>query len=296
MENMPGTSEEKASDCHRIGLVLEGGAMRGLFTAGVLDVFMENGIGFGAMAGVSAGAAFGCNLKSRQIGRALRYNKKYCGYWRYCSLRSLMLTGDLIGADYCYHYLPSVLDPFDWKSFSENPMDFYVVATDMDTGKPVYHKCTETGDLCLEWIRASSSMPVVSRIVEINGGRYMDGAVADSIPLEFMEKTGYGKNVVILTQPSDYEKEKQSLMWLIKRMYRKYPDFIKAFSKRHTLYNDQREYVEKRAAEGAAFIIRPEKALPIKRLTNKPELIQLTYDMGRETAMRSLENIRKWMS
>ena len=279
----------------KIGLVLEGGAMRGLFTAGVLDVFMEQGISFDGMVGVSAGACFGCNLKSGQIGRALRYNKKYCTDWRYCSIRSLVLTGNLFGAQFCYHRLPAELDPFDWEAFLSNPMEFFLVCTDMLTGEPVYHRCSERGYECLEWMRASASMPIVSTIVEINGGKYMDGAVADSIPLAFMERQGYGKNVVILTQPDGYVKQKQPFMGLVRLLYRKYPRFLDAFGQRHLLYNRQLECVQRQAEDGKAFVIRPEATLPVKRITSKPELLQQTYDIGRLAGEQTLSKLKRWM-
>ena len=169
------------------GLVLEGGAMRGLFTAGVIDVLMENGIEFPAFVGVSAGAAFGCNYKSRQIGRALRYNKRFCRDPRYCSFRSLFKTGDVFGAQFCYHEVPNTLDPFDGKAFNENPMAFYLVASDVETGTPFYKKIDHADDTAYEWIRASASMPIVSRVVELDGKKFLDGGVTDSIPLAFME-------------------------------------------------------------------------------------------------------------
>ena len=269
--------------------------MRGLFTAGVLDVFMENDIAFDGIVGVSAGACFGCNIKSKQIGRALRYNKKYCTDWRYCSFRSLLQTGNLFGAQFCYHRLPEELDPFDWETFLANPTEFYVVCTDIVTGEPVYHKCTEKGYECLEWMRASASMPIVSTIVEVGGGRYMDGAVADSIPLSFMERQGYAKNVVILTQPPGYVKQKQPLMGLAKLLYRKYPRFLEAFGRRHLLYNKELQYVQAQAEKGMTLVIRPEAPLPVKRLTSKPELLQQTYDIGREIATRMLPEVTRFL-
>ena len=291
------TKQEKTKEdaCQKRGLVLEGGAMRGLFTAGVLDVFMENGIAFDGIVGVSAGACFGCNIKSGQIGRALRYNKKYCTDWRYCSIRSLLLTGNLFGDKFCYHRLPTELDPFDWDAFLANPAEFFLVCTDMERGEPVYHKCTEKGYVCLEWMRASASMPIVSTIVEIEGGKYMDGALTDSIPLAFMEKQGYAKNVVILTQPPGYLKKKQPLIGLARLFYRKYPRFLDAFERRHLLYNQQLQYVEQQAKEGRALVIRPEASLPIKRITSNAELLQLTYDIGRDAGLRVMPELRNWI-
>ena len=143
--------------------------MRGMFTCGVLDVFMENGISFDGAAGISAGAAFGCNIKSRQAGRAIRYNKKYCTDPRYCSFRSLIKTGDLFGGEFCYRTIPQELDPFDYKTFAENPMEFYAGAVDVKTGKVVYHKFTDCGDTDMLWLQASASMPLVSRPVRVDG-------------------------------------------------------------------------------------------------------------------------------
>ena len=195
----------------KFGLILEGGAMRGLFSAGVIDIFLENDIKFDASVGVSAGAAFGCNYVSRQRGRALRYNVDYCKDKRYCSFRSLILTGDMFGAQFCYHELPCELDIFDVQAFKDSGTDFYVVATDVETGKAVYHKCTDAGYEDLEWIRASASMPLVSRIVEAGGKKLLDGGIADSIPLRFFQNMGYGKNVIVLTQPRDYIKSKNKM-------------------------------------------------------------------------------------
>ena len=176
---------------HKKVLILEGGAMRGMFTCGVIDVFMENGINFDGAAGISAGATFGCNYKSRQIGRAIRYNKKYSRDWRYCSLRSLIKTGDLYGAEFCYHTMPEQLDPFDTETFRNDPMEFYIGATDVETGEVRFHKCTDGGDTDIEWMRASASMPVVSNIVSVDGYRMLDGGIVCSVPYEYMEQQGF---------------------------------------------------------------------------------------------------------
>ena len=230
----------------KTALVMEGGAMRGMFTCGVLDVLMENGISFDGAVGVSAGATFGCNIKSRQIGRALRYNKKYCKDKRYHSIRSLLTTGDIYNVPFCYDELPYKLDKWDIDAFKANPMEFYCVATDINTGKPVYHKCETGGKEDIIWIQASASMPLVSRPVEINGGVYLDGGISDSIPLKFMEGLGYDKILVIETQPKDYVKGRQKYMPLVRWMLRKYPNMIKAMEERYLMYNEQKRYVRVR--------------------------------------------------
>lgn len=277
------------------GLVLEGGAMRGLFTAGVLDVLMENGIKFDKAAGVSAGAAFGCNYKSHQPGRAIRYNKNYAGNWRYKSWRSLFLTGDLYGADFCYHKLPEELDVFDKKTFAEDPMEFYAVATDVVTGKPEYHLLTDGEDEDLEWIRASASMPLASRVVNINGQLLLDGGITDSIPLEFMEKQGCTKNLVILTQPITYTKHQYSAFKAIALALHKYPKLVSALHDRPSMYNAQTAYVKVREDEGSAFVLRPPEALNISPLEKNPDELLRVYDTGRKLAGEKLQKIIEFL-
>ena len=200
----------------KTALLMEGGAMRGMFTCGVMDVLMENGIVFDGAAGISAGAVFGCNFKSRQIGRPIRYNKKYAGCWRYCSLRSLLQTGDLYGADFCYRVLPDTLDPFDRKAFRENPMAFWVGATDVETGKAVWHLCADGKKRDMEWLRASASMPFVSRPVPVDGMLLLDGGIAEAVPVSCMREHGYDRNVLILTQPKGYRKKAAPPLFLLR--------------------------------------------------------------------------------
>ncbi len=277
-----------------IGLVLEGGAMRGLFTAGVIDVLMENGIEFPAFVGVSAGAAFGCNYKSRQIGRALRYNKRFCRDPRYCSFRSLFKTGDVFGAQFCYHEVPNTLDTFDVKAFDENPMAFYLVASDVETGTPFYKKIDHADDTAYEWIRASASMPIVSRVVELDGKKFLDGGVTDSIPLAFMERQ-YDRNVVVLTRPRDYQKQPASKLWLYRLTLRKYPNMLRAVRERHLMYNEQRAHVFAQEKAGKAFVICPDKPLEVGRMEHDPEQLQKAYDTGRQTALRQLGALKRFM-
>ena len=186
------------------GLVLEGGAMRGLFSAGVIDVLMENGVTFDGVIGVSAGACFGCNIKSHQPGRVIRYNKAMAHEWRYASLRSLLTTGDYFGGDFCYHYLPWHIDIFDKHAYDNDSSEFWCVCTDVETGESVYEKFDTVNDEMLEYIRASASMPVVSKVVEIKGKKLLDGGISDSIPLKFFQRQGYERNIVVLTQPEGY--------------------------------------------------------------------------------------------
>lgn len=279
---------------NRTGLVLEGGAMRGLFTCGVIDVFMENDIRFDAAAGISAGAVFGCNYKSRQIGRPLRYNKRFCKDPRYCSIRSLIKTGDLYGADFCYREIPDNLDPFDRETFSKDPMEFYIGATDVETGECKYHKCTDGGEADMLWMRASASMPVASTPVKIDGNLYLDGGIADSIPYAYMESLGYNRNVVVLTQPSGYVKRKASS--LITFALRKYPAIAEGMAKRHEVYNRQVKEVEDREKRGDVFVIRPPEDVGVGRTEKDPEKLEKAYQIGRKEALRVLPQVKKFLS
>ena len=279
----------------KIGLVMEGGAMRGLFTAGVIDVLMENQITFDGAIGVSAGAAFGCNFKSRQIGRVIRYNTKYCRDPRYGSFRSLLKTGDIYSKEFAYGELPNVLDPFDTKAFSENPMEFYVVATNIETGLPVYHKCeTGTGE-DMDWIQASASMPLVSRPVEIGGKLLLDGGMSDSVPLAYFQSIGYQKNVVILTRPEDYRKKKNKLMPVIRVRMHQYPNMIETLAYRHIMYNDEIAYIRKQKEQGNTFIIEPREALHIGPVEHNPKELLRVYETGRKTAMEQLPALQAFL-
>ena len=277
------------------GLILEGGAMRGLFSCGVCDAMMTEGIDFDGCIGVSAGAAFGCNYKSKQIGRALRYNTKYCNDKRFCSFSSLIKTGDMFGAEFCYETIPFELDIFDTQTFIENPMEFYTVATDAFTGKAYYHKCYDgLGDDLLH-IRASASMPLVSRPVFIGGTPYLDGGIADSIPLSYFESIGYEKNIVILTQPRGYVKEKNKMLPIIRIALRKYPQLVDAMARRHEIYNETVEYIEKREAAGAVYVIRPEKPLPVGRIEHDPEKLRAVHAIGHRITTEKMEEIKDFL-
>ena len=278
------------------GLILEGGAMRGMFTSGVLDVFLENGIEFDGTIGVSAGATFGCNFKSKQIGRAIRYNKRFSHNWRYCSFRSMILTGDLYGADFCYNKLPNELDIFDLETYRKNSMEFYCVASDCVTGEPVYKKLETCDANDLTWMRASASMPLVSSVVEIDGYKLLDGGMTDSIPLKYFESLGYNRNVVILTQPRDFEKKPASLMGLMRLMLKKYPKLVDAMSRRHITYAEETSYVFSKADRGEVFVICPKQSLGISRTEKDPDELQRVYDEGRRTALELLPKLRTFLS
>ncbi len=276
----------------KTGLVLEGGAMRGLWTAGVTDVMMENDIWPDGLIGVSAGAAFGCNYKSRQIGRAIRYNTRFAKDSRYSGLLSLLKSGDYFNAEFDYHVVPVKYDIFDTEAFEKNPMEFIVVCTDVETGLPVYKSLTKVDYAALEWIRASASMPMVSKITELEGHKLLDGGVADSIPLEYFENKGYQRNIVILTQPQGFVKEPNRLMPLLRLSLRKYPEMIKALDERHIMYNNELDYVSQAEREGRCLVIRPDEKIPIGHISHNPDEMRHAYELGRAVGERYLERIR----
>lgn len=279
----------------KTGLVLEGGGMRGLFTAGVMDVMMEAGIRFDGIVGVSAGATFGCNYKSHQAGRVLRYNVRFKDDPRYMGLCSLLRTGDLVAAEFSYHTLPNVLDVFDFDAFNRDPAEFHIVCTDALTGEPVYKQLDVMNDDGLEWIRASASMPLVSRPVNVEGRLLLDGGISDSIPLRYFQSQGFGRNVVILTQPKGFYKKKTKLMPLFRLFMRRYPAIVQAMSRRHLMYNEELSYLEAQKQEGNILLICPQDTLPIGRTEQDERKMRRVYAMGRKKAEEMLPGIQAFV-
>lgn len=277
------------------GLVLEGGGMRGLFSAGVMDVMMEHGIRFDGIVGVSAGASFGCNYKSHQIGRVLRYNVRFKDDPRYMGLRSLLRTGDLVAAEFSYHTLPNELDVFDYKTYNQDPTEFHVVCTDVLTGEPVYHRLDKMDDEGLEWIRASASMPLVSKPVNIDGKLLLDGGISDSIPLRYFQEQGFERNIVILTQPKGFFKKKTKLMPLFHLFMRKYPAIVQAMARRHLMYNEELAYLEEQEQLGNIQLIYPQDIVPIGRTEQNETKMRHVYEMGREKAEEKLSEILRFL-
>ena len=276
------------------GLVLEGGALRGLFSAGVIDVMMENGIDYDGVIGVSAGSNFGCNYKSRQPGRVIRYNVRFANDPRYMGLRSLITTGNLVGAEFAYHYMPLQLDVFDIATFESDPMEFYLVCTDCLTGEPVYYRMDKVDYDSLEWLRASASMPLVTRPVKVGGRVLLDGGISDSIPLKHFQDMGFDRNVVVLTRPRSYRKEPTKL-WPYRLLMRRYPAITQAMARRHEMYNSQLDYVEREEQAGRIFVIAPEQDLPIGRVEMNVEKMNAVYNIGRETATALLPRLKEFL-
>lgn len=278
-----------------VGLVLEGGGMRALFTSGVLDVFIKHGIRFDATVGVSAGVLFGSNYKSNQPDRALRYNIRYKDNPEYMSWRSLFRTGNYVNERFSYDLLPHLYDPVDFQAYRENPMKFYAVCTDIEEGCPVYHEIDDADGVGLRWMQASASMPVFARPVEIDGHRYLDGGIADSIPLRFIQEKGYRKNVVVLTQPAYYKKKKAHVGLLMKMFLGDYPKVAELMSRRHVMYNDQLDYIHTEMQKGDTFLICPDEKLDIGRLCQKEDKMRRVYEAGVRKATALLPQLMEFL-
>ena len=280
----------------KTGIVLEGGGMRGMYTCGILDVLMENHIYVDGMVGVSAGIAFGCNYKSRQAGRALRYNVRFANDKRYSGIISLLKTGNYYNADFAYKLVPTHYDVFDSNVFEDSPMECYAVCFDVKSGAGVYQRLTRVDDDFFEWIRASASMPVVAQPVAVGGRLLLDGGLADSIPLEFMMNKGYNRNIVILTREEGYRKTAERGMWLMKPLLRKWPKVIEALQKRPAHYNMQLQKVREEERAGNAFVFRPLKPLNVSRTTHDAAEMNRVYRQGREEALQRLDELKRFLA
>ena len=280
----------------KTGLIMEGGAMRGMFTAGVLDVLMENGLVTDGAIGVSAGAVFGCNYKSHQIGRVIRYNTEYCNDKRYASFKNLVKTGNLYSEQFCYHEVPEKLDPFNEAAFAASSMDFFVVCTDVKTGEPIYHKCRKGDAEDVLWMEASASMPLAAKIVKIGHYGLLDGGVADSIPVRFFESIGYKRNLIILTQPKGYIKKKNKFLPAIRAKYFRYPAFVEAVADRHERYNETLSYISMLEQAGKDYVIRPPIPLEIGAMERDPAQLRRVYETGRAVAQLQVEQIRDFLN
>lgn len=281
---------------HTVGVVLEGGGFRGMYTAGVLDVWMEHGITATHTVGVSAGATFGCNFKSLQVGRTLRYNKKYCADSRYASLRNLIFTGDLFSKDFAYTELPWKLDVFDTETFQAHPMRFTVVATDINTGEAVYHDLERGGKEDIEWIRASASIPALSRPVHLEGRELLDGGTADSIPFRWMLSQGYDRCVVVRTQDAAYRKEPNELMPFLRFWLHKYPKLVELLANRHERYNAQLDELDELERAGKVFVVRPSEPVRLPTMCRDPEQLQAVYNIGRRDGEATLEALARYLA
>lgn len=278
----------------KVGLVLEGGAMRGMYTSGVLDVFMENNIEVDGIIGVSAGVLFGVNYLSKQKGRALRYNKKYIKDKRYMGMHSFITTGNIINKDFAFYEVPCKLDVFDQKTYGESKTDFYATITNVETGKPEYVKVENVFEQ-MELLRATSAMPFVSKIVHLNGKKYLDGGISDSIPIDKCKEFGYDKIIVVLTRPIEYRKEKSNEA-MAKIKYRKYPQLVECINNRYKNYNETVEKIIDLENKKEIFVIRPSRKVDIKRIEKDENKLQEMYDLGVDDCKKKLSKLKEYLN
>ena len=262
----------------KIGIVFEGGAMRGMYTAGVIDVLLEMGIKADVVIGVSAGALFGINYKSRQKGRALRSNLKYVKDKRYMSLYNLVTTGNIVNEDFCFNEIPNILDDFNYASFKRSKGEFYAVVTNVNSGEAEYIKI-EDCKRDVQALRASGSMPFVSRPVEYNGQFYLDGGIADSIPIDKIMSMGLDKVIVVLTRPQGYRKKRASVA-PARVMYKKYSKLIETMKNRYKVYNKSLDEINFLESEKDIFVVRPSELIKIKKMEKDEDKLKEMYNLG----------------
>ena len=279
----------------KVGLVLEGGGMRALFTAGVLDALLDiKELDIDGIVGVSAGALFGVNYVSGQKERAIRYNIKYARDKRYMGLYSWITTGNAVNEEFAFYEIPFKLDVFDQEKFKQSKIDFYVVMTNVESGKPEYVLIKDVFKQ-MEYLRATSALPFASKIIEINGKKYLDGGISDSIPIDYCESLGYDKIILVLTRPENTHKE-DKLNFLYKLVYRKYPNLVKRLINMGKDYEIVLKKIKDLENENKIFVIRPPKVLKIGRLEKNENKIQNVYDIGLNTGIKEKDNLLKYLN
>lgn len=279
----------------KTGLVLEGGGKRGIYAAGVLDVLLENNIWADGLIGTSAGAVNGCSYVSNQYERNLRYNIRFAKEKKYMSIYSLITTGNVVGTDFAYNILPNKLEVFDYDAFEKSPVAYYVTCSNVETGKAEYIQCKSLRGKNMDYLRASASLPYVSQIVEIDGKKYLDGGICDSIPLKAFQDMGYEKNLVVLTRPMGYIKKPENNL-LANLYYRKYPAFVTALRNRYAVYNRTLKYIEQQENHGNILVLRPSESIRVGRMEQDPERLKQMYELGKNDAGQMLDAIASFLS
>ena len=287
--------EQKANNAGKAAMVLEGGSFRCQFTAGVLDVFMENGVEVSACYGVSAGALSGLNYKSRQIGRANRVNLAFCNDSRYMGAKSFATSGSVVGYDFLLNDIQDRLDPFDNDAFEKNPMSLYAVATDVVFGTPA--SPVENAVLDVDALRATTSLPLMTQPVEMGDAIYLDGGVADSVPVEHaLEDAGFDRAIVVLTQDRTYKKGPYEFLAAAHARYAAYPYLLEALENRHERYNEQREHIWEYERQGRALVIAPPQPVEVGHIEHDPAKLLALYIQGRQEGKRRLDEVRAFIS
>ena len=280
------------------GLVLEGGGMKGVFTAGVLDFLMDKKIMFSSVYGVSAGACHMTSYISGQRGRAFDISVDYLDTRWYCSIPSLVTTGNLFNTEVAYSLIPNDLNPFDHEAYEKYEGNAYSVVTDVETGKPEYLRLKSCRGKNMDKIRASASLPLVARMVEVNGRKYLDGGLSDAIPLERSVRSGNGKNLVVLTKEVGYVRTPISgaELAMLKVRYAAYPNIWKLMRNRDIRYNRQLQYVQDMEKEGRAFVIRPQHKSDTSRIDKNPEHLKQLYQEGYAEAEKNYDKLMAYLN
>ncbi|MEG1862117.1 MAG: patatin family protein [Oscillospiraceae bacterium] len=278
----------------KAALVLEGGGMRGIYTAGILDFFLEQGLGFEKIYGVSAGSLNGANFVAKQKGRSLETSTDYLGDDRRGSMKNIVKNGEFFNSDFLYNQVPNKLNPFDYKTFAQSKSQLYAVLSNVTTGKPEYFLCRDMRR-DMVYVRASSSLPLLAKIITIDGKKYLDGGICDSIPLRKSMEDGNEKNVVILTQHKGFVKQPSTQMGMNKFTYRNYPKFVTALEIRHLMYNNETKFVEKQQEVGNAFVIQPSVPLTVARLEKDAEKVKALYAQGYADAVGNYDKLMKYL-
>lgn len=281
---------ENGSGKMKTAIVCEGGGMRGVFTSGVLQAFMDAGFLADMLVGVSAGASNGVSYVSGQSGRGYRTNVDYAGDKRYASLKSYLGTGSYFGMDFIFGQIPEKLDPFDFEAFQASPCDFYAGATEVETGRAAFFGKADIQP-GLAALRASCSMPLLSPMVEVNGKKYLDGGVAAPIPIDKALEWGCDKMIVVLTRPRGYQKKAQGMRWLVHTAYRHYPNMAKAVDLRHLVYNHCLERLWRLEAEGKAIVAAPPEALTVDRFGKDKEALITAFGVGMAVGAATLKQL-----
>lgn len=280
----------------KIGLVLEGGGFRGVYTSGVLDALMELNIQIPYVIGVSMGACNGSAYISNQKGRNKKVNINYVNDSKYMSFRRLITKRELFGTDYIFDYIPKKIEKFDFKEFHNSKKTFKMVVTNMNTGKAEYLEANEDDDRLMKILQASSSLPLISKEVHIDNSLYLDGGIADPIPISKALSDGCEKLIVVLTRNREYEKKPEKTMSLVRKRYKQYNNFCETFSKRHEYYNTSRESLFQLEKEGKAFIIAPEKPLNAKRIDKNKERLREDYAIGYKDGIKLKEELLNFIN
>lgn len=278
-----------------VNLVLEGGAMRGQFTAGVLDFFMDHGLWCKTVIGTSAGALNGYNYVAGELGRTCYLNTKYAGDPRYLSMANFAKTGSALGTDFMFRTIPDELDPFDYDAFANSPCRLISVASNIEIGEADYHLCTDARK-DTPYLIATASMPLVTKIVEVDGMKLLDGGTCDSIPLGYSMALGNtDKHIVVLTQSADYIKGPNKTMLLAKRVYADYPYFLERMEYRHFEYNRTRRRIQGLHDAGKVFMIRPPEPVTISNMEHDPEKLFALYEQGYAEAARQWPALQAYL-